>query len=306
MRFRITHNTKYTYTDPVAVCHNLVRLAPRRTERQKVSTYRLAVSPEPAERASRTDPLGNRIDYFSIPNPHKGLSLTAYSEVHVAEPRTTTPTSLSWEDVREAIRRLDNPRLADAYRYTFPSAHIPEEPALRDYAAESFEPGRPILEAARELTTRVYTDFDYNPAATTVSTPVMEAFDKRAGVCQDFAHLQIAMLRSLGLAARYVSGYLRTLPPPGKPRLVGADASHAWLSVYAGRAGWIDFDPTNDCVPGADHVTLAWGRDYADVAPVQGVFVGGGKHMLSVSVDVAPQDEPLQSEAVERTKPTEP
>lgn len=290
MRFRITHTTKYTYTDPVAVCHNLVRLAPRRTEQQSVESFRLTVSPEPADQTERTDVLGNRIDYFCIPRAHKGLSLTAVSEVSVADRTVLPATSLAWEDVRESLRRRDNPRLAEAYRFAFPSTHIPESAALREYAEESFSPGRPILEAARELTHRVFTDFDYKPGATTVSTPVVEAFEKRVGVCQDFAHVQIAMLRSLGLAARYVSGYLRTLPPPGKPRLVGADASHAWLAVYGGRAGWVDYDPTNDCVPGTDHVTLALGRDYADVAPVQGVFVGGGDHALSVSVDVAPLD----------------
>ncbi len=154
-----------------------------------------------------------------------------------------------------------------------------------------FTPGRPIVEALRDLTARINDEFEFNPHATTVSTPVMEAFDQRAGVCQDFAHVQIACLRSLGLAARYVSGYLRTLPPPGKPRLVGADASHAWLSLYCGDAGWVDADPTNNVLPVTDHVTVAHGRDYADVCPVRGVFVGGGNHTMSVSVDVAPLEE---------------
>ena len=291
MRFRVTHTTKYAYSDPVAVCHNLARLAPRGTERQHIESFRLVVAPEPSDLVERSDALGNRVDYFSIPHVHKGLTLTAVSEVAVTEPAQLPEASLGWENVRESLRRHDNPRLADAYRFAFPSTHVPNESVLRDYAALSFTPGRPVLEAARELTTRVNSDFEYNPAATDVSTPVLEAFEKRAGVCQDFAHLQLAMIRSLGLAARYVSGYLRTIPPPGKERLVGADASHAWLSVYCGRAGWVDFDPTNDCVPSTDHVTLAWGRDYADVAPVQGVFVGGGSHTLNVSVDVAPLDD---------------
>lgn len=292
MRYRITHTTKYNYNAPVAVCQNLVRLAPRETARQRVGSFRLVIAPEPAELVNRVDVLGNRVDYFSIPYAHKGLSLTAVSEVTVDRPPPLPDSSSAWEDVRESLRRHDNPELTENYRFAWPSVHVPEESRLRDYATESFKPGRPIFEAARELTKRVHEDFEYNPTATDVSTPVLEAFEKRAGVCQDFAHMQLAMLRSLGLAARYVSGYLRTKPPPGKPRLVGADASHAWLSVYCGRAGWIDFDPTNDCVPSTNHVTLAIGRDYADVAPVQGVFTGGGAHTLSVMVDVAKLPEP--------------
>ena len=163
--------------------------------------------------------------------------------------------------------------------------------SLAAYAKESFPAGRPILQATADLTRRIYEDFEYRPQSTDVNTQVAEVFGKRVGVCQDFAHLQIACLRSLGLAARYVSGYLRTIPPPGKPRLVGADASHAWLGVYCGGdVPWIDFDPTNNMIPDTDHVAVAYGRDYGDVCPVQGVFVGGGDHTLSVSVDVAPME----------------
>lgn len=290
MRFRVNHTTRYEYSDPVAVCHNLVRLAPRATDRQTVDSHRLVVSPEPADFVERTDALGNRVGYFSIPHAHKGLTLSATSEITVADeqPASQGVESPAWENVRQSLRKRDPPSAAEAYRFAFPSLHVTDEPPLREYALASFPPGRPLLEAAVELTSRVYRDFEYNPVATIVSTPILEAFEKRAGVCQDFAHLQIAMLRSLGLAARYVSGYLRTLPAPGKERLVGADASHAWLSVYAGKAGWIDLDPTNDCLPGPDHITLAIGRDYGDVAPVQGVFVGGGSNTLEVSVDVAP------------------
>ena len=160
-------------------------------------------------------------------------------------------------------------------------------PQLAAYARQSFPSGRPLLEAAAELTTRIYRDFEFNARATTVATPVDEVFSLRKGVCQDFAHLEIAALRSLGLAARYVSGYLRTRPAPGKPRLVGADASHAWLSVYVGDGEWLDLDPTNNLLPNLEHITVAWGRDYSDVCPLKGVFIGGGRHSLSVSVDVA-------------------
>lgn len=290
MRLRVSHTTKYKYSDPVAVCHNLVHLSPRNTARQSVASHRLAISPEPTDFVERVDALGNKVGYFSIPIAHRGLSLSAVSEVTVnAAP--APKESPSWQGVRESIRKRDDAAAADAFRYAFPSTHVPEVDALVAYATESFRAGAPIVDAAKDLTARVHADFEYDPTATTVSTPVHEVWERRRGVCQDFAHLQIAMLRSLGLAARYVSGYLRTIPPPGRERLVGADASHAWVSVYCGAAGWIDFDPTNDCIPGPDHVTLAIGRDYADVTPVQGVFVGGGTHTLEVSVDVAPLPE---------------
>ncbi len=290
MRYRIRHLTKYTYSDTVAVCHNLVRLAPRSLGGQTLDSYRLIVSPDPADLAKRLDLFGNRVEFFSIQRAHQNLTLTAISDVEVHEQPLLPATSLAWETVRDSLRSPGAAEAIKAYRFAFPSAHVPRSPTLRDYAAASFLPGRPIIDAAREFTSRMRADFKYDSRATTVSTPVLEAFNARAGVCQDFAHVQIACLRSLGLAARYVSGYLRTIPPPGKPRLVGADASHAWLSVYCGPAGWIDFDPTNDCIPETDHITVAVGRDYADICPIQGVFVGGGSHTMTVSVDVDPRD----------------
>lgn len=290
MRYRIRHSTKYAYSDTVAVCHNLVRLAPRAFGGQTLDSYRLIVSPDPSDLAKRTDLFGNRVEFFSIQRAHQTLTMTAISDVEVHEQPLLPAISPSWETVRDALRTPGDADAIKAYRFAFPSAHVPRNATLRDYAAISFTPGRPILDAARDLTSRIYADFKYDPRATTISTPVLDAFNARAGVCQDFAHLQIACLRSLGLAARYVSGYLRTIPPPGKARLVGADASHAWLSVYCGPVGWVDFDPTNDCIPGTDHITVAIGRDYADISPIQGVFVGGGSHTMVVSVDVEPRD----------------
>lgn len=292
MRYRIRHTTKYAYADPVAVCHNLVRLTPRETPWQRRSDHRLIVMPEPADVVHRVDAFGNELGYFSIETAHRGMSLTATTDLAV-DAREEADAGLPWEAVREGLRAAEPLAAVRPHRYAFPSAMVPTGPELREYGAASFTPGRPIVEALRDLTTRVHADFDYDPRATTVSTPVMEAFGKRAGVCQDFAHVSIACLRSLGLAARYVSGYLRTLPPPGKPRLVGADASHAWPSLYcgdpdAGGAGWVDADPTNDVLPSTDHVTVAYGRDYGDVCPIQGVYVGGGTHTMTVSVDVAP------------------
>jgi transglutaminase-like putative cysteine protease len=290
LRYRIRHSTKYAYSDTVAVCHNLVRLAPRAFGGQTLDSYRLIVSPDPSDLAKRTDLFGNRVEFFSIQRAHQTLTMTAISDVEVHEQPLLPATSPAWETVRDALRTPGDADAIKAYRFAFPSAHVPRSATLREYGAISFTPGRPILEAARDLTARIYADFKYDPRATTISTPVLDAFNARAGVCQDFAHVQIACLRSLGLAARYVSGYLRTIPPPGKARLVGADASHAWLSVYFGPVGWVDFDPTNDCIPATDHITVAIGRDYADISPIQGVFVGGGSHTMVVSVDVEPRD----------------
>lgn len=290
MRYRIRHTTKYAYSDPVAVCHNLVRLAPRKTPQQRVDSYRLVVTPEPSDLVQREDPFGNRVDYFSIQDAHRGLSLSAFSELEVAERPAEPPESQTTEQLLMALQQRGDPIIDAAYRFVFQSRHTPLLHRLKQYAETSFAPTRPVLDGVRELTTRIYNDFEYDPRATTVATPILEAFENRAGVCQDFAHVQVACLRSLGVPARYVSGYLRTLPPPGEERLVGADASHAWISVYCGPCGWIDFDPTNDCIPSSDHVTVAYGRDYADVCPIQGVFVGGGSHTLNVSVDVEPLD----------------
>lgn len=286
MRYRITHITKYAYSDPVAVCHNLVHLSPRADERQQRDLYRLRITPSPADLKRRQDVFGNQVEYFSIQDAHRGLTLKAASEITVqdaAEPAAGAP----WEQVQGALPAAETSAGVPPYQFTFPSAMIPLDTRLAEYAAESFMPARPIVQALRDFIVRLHDDFEYDPRATSVSTPVLEAFEQRAGVCQDFAHVAIACLRSLGLAARYVSGYLRTLPPEGKPRLVGADASHAWLSLYCGDQGWVDADPTNAILPQHDHITIAHGRDYADVCPVQGVYVGGGGHTMDVSVDVA-------------------
>ena len=291
MKYRITHTTKYTYSEPVPVCQNKLHLLPRSTDHQHCDNYRLLVLPEPAMVDMGVDYFGNAVDYFSLVDSHQHLSVTAASEVEVLAP--TEPTKLKdskpWEEVVQLLAKYSADVSALDRLFAFDSDYCQADAKLADYARISFPPGRPILEAAADLTRRIHDDFEYRPQSTTVNTEVNEVFEKRTGVCQDFAHLQIACLRSLGLAARYVSGYLRTLPPAGKPRLVGADASHAWLSVYCGGdKQWVDFDPTNDVIPETDHITVAYGRDYGDVCPVQGVFIGGGDHTLTVSVDVAP------------------
>lgn len=290
MKYNITHSTKYSYSEPASVCKNKVHLAPRTLEHQAVHDFRLVIGPEPNSMSTTTDYFGNRVDYFSISKPHRGLSVTATSEIEVLE-RPSMGASLAWEHVAQDLVSNRSDTSLSAYHYVFPSELSPVSPHYADYASKSLIPGRPIIEACLDLTRRIFEEFEYDPRATTVSTPVAEVFEKRAGVCQDFAHMQIACLRSVGLAARYVSGYLRTVPPPGKTRLVGADASHAWISVYCGETnGWVEFDPTNNMIPGTDYITLSWGQDYSDVCPIQGVFVGGGQNTMQVSVDVQPMD----------------
>jgi len=289
MKYKVTHLTSYHYHESVPICHNEIRLTPREGGFQHCKFHRLVVKPAPSSFGKRLDYFGNHLTYFSLHEGHRKLSVTAVSRVEVV-PRTPPSLEASppWDSFREELRHSLHPTYRDALQFVYDSPDVETFAELVQYAQPSFPPGRPLLAGVRELTARVKKDFQYDPRATQVHTRVRESFRLRRGVCQDFAHIQIACLRALGLAARYVSGYLRTLPPPGKPRLIGADASHAWLSVFAGGLGWIDFDPTNDVIPNTDHITLAWGRDYDDVAPIKGVFVGGGRSNMTVSVDVAP------------------
>jgi transglutaminase-like putative cysteine protease len=301
MRFRVSHNTHYAYGDPVSLCHSIAHLKPRETPHQRCLKSQIRVSPWPSVAREHRDIFGNRVNYFSIQQSHGALSISAASEVEVtAPPAPDAAGSPPWEQVRERLLRDRDPDSLEARLFALPSPAIPPQPAALDYALASFPPGRPVLEGARDLMARIYRDFDYDPSATGVATPLDTVLAQRRGVCQDFAHVGIACLRALGLAARYVSGYLETLPPPGQPKLRGADASHAWYALYLpaanvpgadGGAGtatgtWTDYDPTNDCLLGEQHITTAVGRDYGDVTPVRGVFYGGGEHQLSVAVDV--------------------
>lgn len=293
MRYKITHLTTYHYTDTVPICHNEIRLTPRDGRGQNCLSHRLQIKPRPNALLRRTDYFANPSHHFSIMEGHKRLLVRAVSRVDVRPPAWPAPESTApWERIRDDVAAAVTPQSLEALQFTFDSPAVTIPAAARPYAETSFPAGRPILAGLLDLTERIHRDFRYDPRATTVSTPVEEVFELKRGVCQDFAHLEIAALRSLGLPARYVSGYLRTIPPPGRPRLVGADASHAWLSVYCGDAGWIDVDPTNNCLVGIDHITVAWGRDYGDVCPIKGVFVGGGTHRMTVSVDVQPLDPP--------------
>ena len=289
MKYKVTHTTIYDYSDPVPVCHNEIRLWPRDHRRQVCLQHRLRVRPEPAHTDHRTDYFGNHAGQFAIEQPHNRLTVTAVSQVQVTPPEVPAPSSTPpWEDIRDRFAIGQPPWWLEARQFVLDSPFVQASAALRDLAEPSFTAGRPWLEAVLDLTKRIYTEFKYDPTATTVNTALDTVLRIRRGVCQDFAHLQIGCLRSLGLPARYVSGYLLTQPPPGQPRLVGADASHAWVSAFSPEAGWIDFDPTNNVIPGVGHVTLAWGRDYGDVCPIKGVVVGGGQHRMRVAVDVAP------------------
>ena len=288
MKYKVSHTTRYEYTDTVPVCQNIVYLTPRETPHQRVSRHRLTVRPHATATHRRVDYFGNTSHSFSLDKGHRKMQITATSTVEMmSRDMPNKLAATAWESIRDALSSDRTATGLGNYQFAFSSPHIPLNNEVADYARQSFSAGRPILDALTELNSRIHGDFKYDPKATTVNTPITEVFEQRRGVCQDLAHLMLGGLRPLGLAARYVSGYLRTHPPEGQPRLVGSDASHAWVSVYCGDVGWIDIDPTNNSFPSTEHITVAWGRDYSDVCPVAGMFVGGGAHKLSVAVDVA-------------------
>ena len=288
MLYDIRHKTTFDYEDVVLVSHHVLHLAPRRHPHQTCLESETVVTPKPAVDSVGEDYFGNPIQHLTVQKPHKQLVVDAHSRVEVrpAVPLAALEQSAPWETVREQLAAYES---LEAYELVFESPYVAGNDDVYEYALQSFTPGRPILAAAMDLTSRIFREFKYRGGVSDVSTPVGEVFAMRQGVCQDFAHLMIACVRSVGLAARYVSGYLLTRPAAGKEKLVGSDASHAWVSVFAGKLGWIDFDPTNDMLPGVDHITFAWGRDYGDVSPINGFIVGGGSHEVSVAVDVDAQ-----------------
>lgn len=289
MKYKVTHNTTFSYSETVPVCQNLVHLTPREGRRQTCRYHRLVIKPVPSYSSRRADYFGNPVQYFSIHEGHHRLSVTAVSKVSVTPAAWPRPDETPpWEDVVTKLAAQRTAHALETLQFTFDSPRVATSYELLEYARASFPPGRPVLAAAIDLTARIHADFTYDPSATVVTTPLDEVFRLKRGVCQDLAQLEIGCLRSLGLAARYVSGYLLTQPPPGRPRLLGVDASHAWLAVYGGAAGWIDIDPTNNLLPSTEHITLSWGRDYSDVCPIEGVFVGGGQHAMDVAVSVVP------------------
>jgi transglutaminase-like putative cysteine protease len=287
MIYKIVHRTTYKYKYPVSVGNHVACLKPRSLLRHRLAKCELHIQPTPATITERVDYFGNILYFFSVQEPHTELVVEARSEV-IMEGNATAlpPESHPWEEAVRGLPQDESPEGLDAYQFKFESPRIRLRSEFATYALQSFTRKRPLRECLLDLTERIHKDFHFDSRVTTVRTPTEEVFRKRRGVCQDFAHFQIACLRSLNLSARYVSGYLRTYPPPGQPRLVGADASHAWVSAYCPGTGWLDLDPTNNLIPADGHVTLAWGRDYGDVSPLRGLILGGGVHGLTVSVDM--------------------
>jgi transglutaminase-like putative cysteine protease len=288
--YRIEHETRYRHAGRASTSQHVAYLKPRELPRQHVRRHELAVEPALANRSQRTDFFGNTVDQFTILTPYHEMRAISRSLVEVVASETAVDpaSSEAWETVRDALLYLRGAAYQDAAQFSFPSPYAGPGPELAAFARESFAPGRPLVAAAVDLMHRIHREFIFDPRATSITTPVTRVLAERHGVCQDFAHLQIASMRSLGLAARYVSGYLLTDPPAGQPRLVGADASHAWLAVWCSRQGWVALDPTNGLLPTLRHVILAWGRDYGDVSPLRGVVLGGQDHTLHVGVSVTP------------------
>jgi transglutaminase-like putative cysteine protease len=290
--YRVTHRTEYRYESDVVPSYSQLHLVPRELPGQRLHRYAVQVDPHPEYLHERTDYFGNRVAYATIQAPHRALTVTADSVVEVDD-RAAGPSLLAerpWEQVRDETRAAGG---LDAAQFSIGSPLVSGSPEFAAYAQQSFTAGRPLVDAVVELSHRIHTDFEYKPGSTTVHTPLAEVFAQRRGVCQDFAHLGIACLRSIGLPARYVSGYLETDPPPGRPKLKGADVSHAWLSVQLGETDWLEIDPTNDQLVNDRYIVTAYGRDYADVPPLKGIIhTEGPTRSLKVTVDVVAVDPP--------------
>ena len=308
MLLHVVHVTRYRYAPWVDNAHHVVHLKPASTARQSLLRHSLQISPLPAQQREITDMYGNSRSFFSLQTSHSMLCVVADSVVSTCcaqqsgdaqRSAKTDPLAMPWERVREQFRYRAGAAYNVAWEFVFASPYVPRDDAFTQFAQPSFTPGRPLLEAAYDLMERIYSTMVYESDSTEVNTPALTALQQGKGVCQDFAHIMVACCRAMGLPARYVSGYMLTQPPPGQPRLIGCDASHAWASVYcpagdgsdsAGEGQWLDFDPTNSRAPGEDYVTLATGRDFLDVSPLRGVIRGGSRHVLEVAVTVTPLD----------------
>ncbi len=293
MIFNITHTTQYEYNAPVSYCHNIATLRPRISKGQELLDYKIDISPEPSELSERIDFFGNYITRFSIQTRHTVLKVEIKSKVVRDYARyhesfyTDACKGVSLIGALEALKNNDT-EVLEAKQFVLESIFIRRtDDAIKKYAEVSFKGNRSVFDATYELMQRIYTDFDFVSGFTSISTPIDEVMKEKKGVCQDFAQIAIACIRSIGLPARYVSGYIETLPPEGEEKLVGADASHAWFSIYIPTFGWVDFDPTNNQIPLDQHIVVGWGRDYYDVPPLKGVVYGSGKSKLKVAVDIA-------------------
>jgi transglutaminase-like putative cysteine protease len=285
MYYTVVHNTTYDYENPVLHGHHLAHLKPRATPNQYVAYHELSVLPEPASAQALIDYFGNNTHHFEVLSPHDRLEVISTTELEVVVPLSHAEApKIPWDQFAEQVRA--DTSLTAVQEFCFDSPLVRAHSSLREYANSTFAPGRDLKEAVVEFNARINSEFKYETASTDISTPLATVLREKRGVCQDFAHVAVGCLRSLGLPARYVSGYLETAPPPGKERLVGADASHAWAATYLPGFGWLDFDPTNNVLPSDRHVTVAWGRDFSDVSPLKGVVLAGGAHRVTVGVDV--------------------
>ncbi|KII38574.1 transglutaminase family protein [Pseudomonas fluorescens] len=293
-RYQIFHDTCYHYDSPVSLAQQLAHLWPRKCEWQRCTEQQLLISPDPTARRDELDVFGNPLTRLAFERPHDELQVNAQLTVEVlARPALDFKQSPAWELTRDALTYSSQPlsaELLEACRYRFQSPYVHLKRSFVEFSQSCFPAGRPLLLGVQDLMQKIFSEFTFDAEATQVATPLVEVLERRRGVCQDFAHLMLACVRSRGLAARYVSGYLLTQPPPGQPRLIGADASHAWVSVFCPALGWVDFDPTNNVQPALEHITLAWGRDFSDVSPLRGVILGGGNHDPEVRVTVMPLD----------------
>ena len=289
-RYRVVHETRYSYQSTVTLSQQYVHLTPRSFAHQQTESHQIWVDPVAEEGVEGLDYFGNSTQHLAITAPHQTLLVKAESTVALTARHDLAQIkgTLPWEILRETLQQDQQPAMLEACRYLYASPHVTCSPGLEDYARISYTAGRPQLDAALELTQRIFDDFEFDDKATEISTPLEEVLAGRRGVCQDFAQLMIGCLRSLGLPARYVSGYILTHPPAGQPRMIGADASHAWVSVFCPGLGWVDFDPTNRCLVQCEHITLGWGRDFSDVTPMRGIVLGGGEQLLEVQVTVTP------------------
>jgi len=290
MKYKLTHKTEYKYAEAVNNYHSLLCLTPRTLPKQLCQDFTITVYPEPSQIVERVDFYGNTTHYFSLHSPHKKLTVLTTSIVECLTETTGTPPILSAVTCKEARRLFTEDRSLkiSLLEYILPSPLVKWDKEIQFFAQDCFQDTVPLYECVRLLCRKIFTEFKFVPDFSTVNTPIKEVLAAKKGVCQDFSHLAIACIRSFGFAARYVSGYLETLPPPGKSKLQGSDASHAWISVFIPDYGWCDFDPTNNVVPGERHIITAWGRDYSDVPPLKGIIFSYGKHALDVEVDVIP------------------
>ena len=294
-QYRIEHHTAYRYSEPVTLSHQLLHLTPRPLSYQHSRAHEVAIAPAPTYRLERIDPFGNPVTEIAIESAHSTLEIVARSTVEVSRREVPDPHGTApWETVREALAyraaRCPDPAVIEATQFLFESPYVRVKRDLRAYASDCFKPGLPVLEAAVALMGKIHAEFKFDSGATTVTTPVMKFFEQRRGVCQDFTHFMISCLRSTGLAARYVSGYLVTRSTVGRQRRVGAEASHAWVALFVPANGWIELDPTNNVLSAWEHITIGWGRDFSDITPLRGVINGGGEQTLAVKVTAVPDD----------------